>query len=212
MLQLPSKSKTLFFLFYLFALLGSHQLVAQFSPYFQNYSLSEYNAGNQNWDISKGEDGKIYVANNNGLLVFDGLKWSLHELPNKTTIRSVLPVKDKIYTGSYEEFGYWKKNEKGSLVYTSLSHLINKKEFLNEEFWQIIHFKDAIIFRSFLNVYIYKDDKITQIKPSSTVLSIDLVDEVIYISTLKNGILYWILMNQNQLFMTIFWWIPKSCL
>jgi len=165
-----------------------NQLNAQYSPYFQNYSLSEYNAGNQNWGIAKGDDGKIYVANNNGLLVFDGLKWSLHEIPNKTTIRSVLPLKDRIYIGSYEEFGYWKRNSKGALVYTSLSHLIDKKEFFNEEFWQIIPYKDGVVFRSFLNVYIYKNDKITQIKPSSTVLSIDVVDERLLISTLKGGV------------------------
>ncbi len=188
MQQLSSRSNPFLFILCLCCLLYSSGLLAQYSPYFQNYALSDYNAGNQNWDISKGEDGKIYVANNKGLLVFDGLKWSLHELPNKTTIRSVLSVKDRIYIGSYEEFGYWKKNKFGSLVYTSLSHHIDKGEFLNEEFWQIIHHEDAIIFRSFLNVYIYKGDKITQIKPPSTVLSIDSVEGVVYMSTLNNGI------------------------
>ncbi|MCK7590690.1 LuxR C-terminal-related transcriptional regulator [Subsaxibacter sp. CAU 1640] len=183
-----SKSVPYFIYVLLFSFLMFNQLNAQYSPYFQNYSLSEYNAGNQNWGIAKGNDGKIYVANNNGLLVFDGLKWSLHEIPNKTTIRSVLPLKDRIYIGSYEEFGYWQKNSKGTLVYKSLSHLIDKKEFFNEEFWQIIPYKDAVVFRSFLNVYIYKNNKISQIKPSSTVLSIDVVDDDLFISTLKGGI------------------------
>ena len=86
---------------------------AQYTPYFENYSLSKYNAGNQNWGISVATNGKVYVANNKGLLVFNGLNWKLHTLPNKTTIRSVLAVKDRIYTGSYEELGYWKYNSKG---------------------------------------------------------------------------------------------------
>ncbi len=182
------KSSYYFICFLLFNYLVSNQLNAQYSPYFQNYSLSEYNAGNQNWGISKGDDGKIYVANNNGLLVFDGLQWRLHEIPNKTTIRSVLAHKERVYIGSYEEFGYWKKNDKGSLVYHSLSHLIDKKEFLNEEFWQIISYKNAIIFRSFWDIYIYENESITQIKPYSTVLSCDVVNDVIYISTLNDGI------------------------
>ncbi|MEO6349002.1 MAG: LuxR C-terminal-related transcriptional regulator [Aquaticitalea sp.] len=165
-----------------------NQLFAQFTPYFQNYSLSEYNAGNQNWGISRGEDGKIYVANNNGLLVFDGIKWDLHEIPNKTTIRSVLAHKDRVYIGSYEEFGYWKKNKKGILVYSSLSHLIDKKDFLNEEFWQIIEYEDALIFRSFKNIYIYKDNSISQIIPNAAVLSCDLVNNVLYVSTLNKGV------------------------
>ncbi len=173
---------------FIFSIVLNTSMFAQYSPYFQNYSLSEYNAGNQNWGIARGQDGKIYAANNKGLLVFDGLKWSLHEIPNKTTIRSVFAHEDRIYTGSYEEFGYWKKNHKGSLVYHSLSHLIDKKEFLNEEFWQILNYKNAIIFRSFWDVYIYEDDTITQIKPYSTVLSCNVVNDVIYISTLNDGI------------------------
>ena len=172
----------------LFIHLVSIQMDAQYSPYFQNYSLSEYNAGNQNWGISKGEDGKIYAANNNGLIVYDGLKWNLHEIPNKTTIRSVFAHHDRIYTGSYEEFGYWKKNQKGKLGYHSLSHLFDKNEFLNEDFWQIMAFEDAIVFRSFLNIYIYEDNKISNVKPPSTVLSCDVVNGVLYISTLKHGI------------------------
>lgn len=182
------KQKNCTIALFLFGFLIANKISAQYSPYFQNYSLSEYNAGNQNWGISKGEDGKIYAANNNGLLVFDGLKWNLHEIPNKTTIRSVLAVNDKIYIGSYEEFGFWKKNSKGVLFYTSLSHLIDKEGFLNEEFWQIVNYKNTIIFRSFQNVYIYENDKITRITPSSTVLSLDIVKDVLYVSTLKRGV------------------------
>ena len=44
--------------------IASQFAYAQFTPYFENYSLSKYNAGNQNWGISKAENGKIYVANN----------------------------------------------------------------------------------------------------------------------------------------------------
>lgn len=178
------------FIIHIYLLLALTPLVltAQFSPYFQNYSLSEYNAGNQNWGLTKADNGKLYVANNNGLLEYDGLKWSFKELPNKTTIRSVMAYKDLIYTGSYEEFGYWKTDSKGELNYTSLSDLIKPQISLNEEFWQIKSYKDAIIFRSFLNIYIYKNDKIEKIKPLSTVISCDIVDNKFYVSTLRHGI------------------------
>lgn len=122
-------------IYVLFIALVTSQLVhAQYTPFFENFSFSQYNAGNQNWGVSKAENGKVYVANNNGLLVYNGLNWELNTLPNKTTIRSVLVVKDKIYTGSYEEFGYWKYDEKGTLIYHSLSHLLNQNKSLNEEF------------------------------------------------------------------------------
>ncbi len=167
----------------------SQTLVAQFTPYFQNYSLSDYNAGNQNWGISKSTEGKLYVANDKGLLEFDRFKWSLVQMPNKTTIRSVLAVIDKIYVGSYEEFGYWKKDAKGELKYTSLSKLIEKNAPINEEFWQIVSYRNSIIFRSFSNIYIFNDGVIKKIKTPSTIISCDVVKNVLYVSTLRNGIL-----------------------
>jgi len=162
---------------------------AQYSPYFENYSLSEYNAGNRNWDVSEAENGKLYVANNNGLLEYDGLKWSFYELPNKTIIRSVLAYKDRIYTGSFEEFGFWKTDSKGDFIYTSISNTIKSQISPNEDFWKIVPFKDAIIFRSFETIYIYKDGKpITIIKPPKPITSCDVVDNKLFVSTLTNGI------------------------
>ncbi|MEO8772831.1 MAG: transcriptional regulator, partial [Gelidibacter sp.] len=119
---------------------------------------------------------------------FDGLKWTLNPLPNKTTIRSVLAVEDIVYIGSYEEFGFWERTKFGILKYTSLSENLNSKEFLNEEFWQIIKMGDSVIFRSFLNIYIYKDGEIDKITPPSTILACDVIEGTLYIATLTNGV------------------------
>lgn len=186
LIDMQLKSFNIFLVLYL--LFNANPCIAQYTPYFKNYSLSEYNAGNQNWGISKSNAGKLYVANNKGLLEFDSFKWNLFELPNKTTIRSVLAHEDRIYIGSYEEFGYWKHNKKGVLEYISLSSKLDENEFLNEEFWEIVPHDGAIIFRSFLNIYIYKDDEIKKIRPASTVISCDAVNEKLYVSTLRNGI------------------------
>lgn len=161
---------------------------AQYAPFFQNYTLTEFNAGNQNWGVSFADDGKLYIANDKGLLEFDGLKWSFFQLPNKTIIRSVLAYNNVVYTGSYEEFGYWSKNKKGVLVYTSLSDFEEQEKSLDEEFWQILHYNDAILFRSFSNLYIYKDGNITKVKPESTIISCNVVNDNVYVSTLKDGI------------------------
>ncbi len=170
-------------------ILFAFSVQAQYTPYFQNYVLSEYNAGNQNWDVSKAENGKVYVANNNGLLEYDGLKWSFKELPNKTIIRSVLAYKDKVYTGSYEEFGFWERDLKGELIYNSLSDSIKEKISQDEEIWQIITYKDIIVFRSFFSIYMYSPSgEIKKMNPGSIVLSCNVVDNELYVSTLKKGI------------------------
>ncbi|CAH8283591.1 regulatory LuxR family protein [Mariniflexile fucanivorans] len=179
--------KSVFVLMFLMSFFS--RVHAQYTPFFQNFSLSEYNAGNQNWGVSRSENGMLYAANNNGLLEYDGLKWDFMELPNKTVIRSVLAYKERIYTGSYEEFGYWKKDAKGVLIYNSLSNLIQEQISPNEEIWQILPFKEGIVFRSFLNIYIYKlNGEIKKIKPKSIVISCNVVDGKLYVATLHNGI------------------------
>ena len=185
---MPVKCKINFLCYFSLLFVVSNISNAQFSPSFQNYSTSEYNAGNQNWGLSKSQDGKLYVANDEGLLSFDGLKWTLWELPNKTTIRSVLAYDDKIFIGSYEEFGYWEKDAKGNLQYNSLSHLMDVKNFLNEEFWQITPYKESILFRSFSAIYLYKNNAVKRISPPSTPMSTDVVQDKLYISTLQTGI------------------------
>ena len=98
----------------------------------------------------------------------------LHKLPNETTIRSVAYVDGKIFSGSYEEFGYWQKNVFGLLEYTSLTHLIQDHEFTSEEFWQILPHDNGIFFRSVANIYQYENDKITVIDVGPVVSKIAL--------------------------------------
>lgn len=126
----------------------------QLLPPIQNYQLLDYKGGSKNWDVSVNENGELFVANNKGLLHYNGEEWTLNKLPNNTIIRSVESIGDRIYTGSYEEFGYWTKNEFGELGYTSLTNLIQDHTFTSEEFWEIFPAKDGkVMFRSFSAIY-----------------------------------------------------------
>lgn len=122
----------------------------QLLPPIQNYQLLDYKGGSKNWDVSVNNKGELFVANNKGLLHFNGEQWTLNKLPNNTIIRSVESIGDRVYTGSYEEFGYWTKNKFGELGYTSLTHLIKDHTFTSEEFWEIFPSKDGkVVFRLF---------------------------------------------------------------
>src|SRR5690606_39990893 len=57
------------------------------SPLVQQYTKAAYKAGNQNWAVAAGKNGIMYVANADGLLAFDGQYWTLHPLPNKSTVQ-----------------------------------------------------------------------------------------------------------------------------
>ncbi|GHE33536.1 triple tyrosine motif-containing protein [Sphingobacterium griseoflavum] len=130
------------------------------TPYVQNYTKSQYKAGNQNWSIVQGKDGTIYAANNNGLVTFNGAYWNLYPLSNRNFARSVAIGADgHIYIGGKEEFGYFEKKG-GKLKYHNLSKLVEPKLLENDEIWKILFVDDCVIFQSFSKCYIYKDNKV----------------------------------------------------
>ena len=130
-------------------------LVAQELPPINVFTPNDYNAENQNWSISQGTEKNIYVANNKGLLEYNGEVWRLYKTPNETIMRSVKVVDDRIYTGCYMEFGYWKKSSKGVLEYTSLTldHKLSLIE--DEQIWNIIALEHWVLFQSLNSIYIY---------------------------------------------------------
>ncbi|MBU3681237.1 MAG: histidine kinase [Flavobacterium sp.] len=133
-------------------------------PFVENYNKYNYQGDNQTWNVVQGADKAMYFANNHYFLRFDGVKWEKYTLPNKTIIRSVYALGNKIYTGSYKEFGYWQR-ENGRMRYYSLS--ANQNLFSdngNEEIWKIIYFKNQLIFQSFNEIYQLSSGKINAIK------------------------------------------------
>ena len=155
---------------------------AQELPPIQNYSPTDYGAENQNWSISQASDKLIYIANNNGLLEFNGAIWKLYPTPNETIMRSVKAVENRIYTGDYMDFGYWEKDEFGILHYTSLSKEIEIKLLEDEEFWKIIAIDDWILFQSLNRIYIYntKDRSVEIIESNSKIIKMYKVGNSIY--------------------------------
>ncbi|MDY8134358.1 hypothetical protein [Aquimarina sp. 2201CG5-10] len=162
-----------------------------FNPEIENYSIQDYGADNQNWGIDVDEDGLIYIANNKGLLRYNGTSWELLELPNKTIVRSVLCVEDKIYTGSYEEFGYWERDDLGNFKYTSLIPAINKThDFSNEQFWQIISHNEEIFLKSYTGgIYKYSNGNVQYLAESADSYDLATYDNKVIVANRNRGLL-----------------------
>lgn len=140
-----------------------------FNPVVTSYTALDYNAGVQNWSIAQDKNGLMYFGNNMGLLVFDGNNWKLYSLPNNGTVRSLLIDDERIYVGSFEEFGYFERDDTNNLIYYSLKSLVKNYKFFNEEIWTILKYEDNIMFQSFGSVFLYNESKtsIKQIKARS---------------------------------------------
>ncbi len=165
-------------------------LVAQELPPIQSFLPEAYNAETQNWSISQSDTNYIYVANNQGLLEYNGATWELYPTPNGTIMRSVHVVKDRIYTGFYMNFGYWKKNQTGNLTYTSLSDSIAAKLKEDEQFWRIVHSENHILFQSLDRIYIYNTvtNKIEIINAETGMVNLFEVSGTIYYQEKEKGL------------------------
>ncbi|MDN3677299.1 histidine kinase [Flavobacterium paronense] len=180
--------KKIFFYLFLFAKIYAVQS-QELLPFVENFTKSNYFGDNQIWSVTQGEDNAFYYANNHYFLRYNGVKWERYALPNKTILRSVFADEDKIYTGSYNEFGYWKRID-GEMKYTSLSK--NKNFFtgisINEEIWKIFKHHDKIYFQSFNELFIYASGKITKTRIPFQISYCFVVNDKIYAASVNNGV------------------------
>lgn len=132
------------------------------TPRIRSFTSQDYQAANQNWDITQAPNGILYVANSGGVLRYDGLDWSVHQLPGRPTVRAVAWADRRLYVGGYGEFGYFTSRQNGKLGdYTSLSDRLPAPE-RKEEIWNIeVLGSGEVVLQSFSHLYWYTPEKDT---------------------------------------------------
>ena len=186
-----------FIAFFIFFQIG---VLSQEIPPIEIFKPKDYGAEDQNWSISQSDDRSIYFANNKGLLAYNGAKWNLYKSPNSSIVRSVKIIDDKIYTGSYKDFGYWTKNDFGVLEYTSIAQNNPISLAEDEEFWNILELDRWVLFQSLDRIYIYDTrlNTIDFIESETTIIKMYKVENDIYYQKFNQGI-YKLLNGQEEL-------------
>lgn len=126
-----------------------------FKPTVTNYTSRQFDASNQNWACGQDGDGIMYFGNNDGLLVFDGARWKCYPVPGHYIVRSLMVDGNRVYTGSYQQFGYFSRDDFGEMRYTSISDSIDPALFNDDEIWKIERAGDYLIFQSFRSLFVY---------------------------------------------------------
>ena len=164
-------------------------------PNIKNITRKEYKAGTQNWDITQDKKGNMYFANNEGLLHFDGTNWHLYTLPDNKSINCIkIDDNNRIYVGGNNEFGYFRSNNKGKLIYHSLSDLLkkgkNKVKNINL-IWKIHSYQGEIIFQSFTKLFFLKNNTLRYYNSKNKFQFSFLVNNKLYIQDKKLGLVYY---------------------
>lgn len=173
---------------FILLLIQNYSYSQEILPFVENYSKLHYQGDNQIWNVAQGNDKSMYFANNHYLLRYDGVIWEKYTLPNKTIIRSIMIEGDKIYSGSYKEFGYWYRKD-GKMHYVSITknlRLFDEKD--NEEIWKIFKFNGSIYFQSFNDVFIYNGKHIQKTRFPFLISYCFVVDKNLYVASVEKGI------------------------
>ncbi len=107
-------------------------------------------------------------------------------------MRSVKAVGNRIYSGSYMDFGYWEKTNRGGLTYYSLVDQLGLDVLEDEQFWNIIVFGGLIVFQS-LDRLLFVDlatNKVDYIHPENTLLKSFKLENQLYFQEQQKGLYY----------------------
>lgn len=104
---------------------------AQQGDYFvQNYLPKDYPGGQNNNGVTQNNEGLIFFANMNGVLIYDGLNWEICKRADEITIQSIAKTASgEIVVGTEDgDIAKISKNEKGKFIYTSLLEKIPENQ------------------------------------------------------------------------------------
>jgi len=183
------KSQIFFLLLFALSTLGFAQNPIGM-PDIVNYDNTAYSAGIHNWDIQQDRNGVMYFANDEGLLTFDGSRWKIYPLPNKTIVRAVkIGFDHKIYAGGQGDFGFFSPNKNGKLFFTSLKGKIPKMHRSFADIWNVQSVGNAIFFRAENNIFKWHDEKITVLGTKTKWLYMGMANNTIIAQEKDNGLL-----------------------
>ncbi|GCC51744.1 hypothetical protein SanaruYs_19730 [Chryseotalea sanaruensis] len=125
-------------------------------PFVSNFPTSTYRQGPQNFTVLQSNEGLIYIGNNNGLLVYDGVDWNLITITNKSEVHALAQDEDgTMYVGAQGDFGYLHTSDNGDVQYNSLLHLLDSAYHDFNDVWSIHPTNDLVVFRSTKGLYLY---------------------------------------------------------
>ncbi|MCG8310863.1 MAG: ATP-binding protein [Cytophagales bacterium] len=128
-------------------------------PYIQNFTPEDYGACPHNYYITQDQEQLIYVANEQGVLQYDGATWRLIPLSNGSTAYSVATGSDGlVYVGGEGEIGCLTYNEKGDLRYLSLLEKIPVQYRDFSYVWQMAATSRHIFFASDKYFFLWQID------------------------------------------------------
>ncbi|MEO1051390.1 MAG: triple tyrosine motif-containing protein [Bacteroidota bacterium] len=125
----------------------------------KNFTTSEYKGGIQNIDFAQNRDMSLFVANNLGILSFNGTEWGKHAFNTGKKQRSLVfdENSNRLYVGMQSDFGYFEQDWE----YVSLIDRIPDQSRDFDEVWDVYLHNSKVYFCTFQGIYVFDGQSIT---------------------------------------------------
>ena len=129
------------------------------SFFFEHFPAPTYGHNPQNWAVVQDRRGLIYVANNDGILEYDGAAWRFIPTTTNSVVRSLATdAQGRVYAGAVGDFGYLEPDSTGVLQYHSLIDKIAVGDRVFQDVWGTHAARDGIYFQT--NERLFRWDQI----------------------------------------------------
>ncbi|WP_170113350.1 ligand-binding sensor domain-containing diguanylate cyclase [Ahniella affigens] len=127
------------------------------APLVQRYTAEDYQVAPRHLGVTADAEGRIFVGNVEGVLVFSQGRFETITLPSWSAARRlVVGPAGRVYVGAYDHFGYLAEDELGAWQFTDLDARFPKDEAHSlGEVWELLLLGDA--------VYVLTDERLYRI-------------------------------------------------
>lgn len=158
------------------------------TPYILHFNKKQYGEATSTWQIKAHLKGWITAANEKGLLFYDGYSWTKATINGSNQIRSTFidTIKQRIYVGGVNEFGFLNITDNGKMKYNSLFKKKNsvKTEKL-DNIWNIFKINEALYYIGDRKICIDSSQTRKYITAPGKITSASIIKGVLYIGTIK---------------------------
>lgn len=155
-----------------------------------NFNHRDYAGHSQNWAIVQDQRGLIYVANNIGVIEYDGSDWR-HISINGALARCLdIDNEGRIWVGGQDEIGYLAADSTTSLKYFSLTSKINPSYLPLGLVRQVFATKEGVYFSSNKCLLLVKGDEIKNWKPKTYFHRTFFANDILYVNQPEYGLTF----------------------
>jgi signal transduction histidine kinase/CheY-like chemotaxis protein len=157
----------------------------------ETYPPSAYRGAASNWDIVQGPEGRLFVGNNRGVMIFDGRNWRKVLVQNGSFIRSLAydSTRARVYVGAVNDMGYLAADSLGFFTYHSLTDQLPDSLKNFNDVWGAFMFEGDIVFQTGSHIMRYDGERFHIITATGSLFRSFTVGEKRWVYQAKTGLL-----------------------